>query len=135
MHAGFNHPIQDEVGRRAMLPGQEDARKVLRRLGNRGQPIDPANDLIAERVLVSAPGAFISLMLFQWRRPRRWRNVARPIDTSSVPAGNRIQKSSNDPTGSSLSPPDQPANDRTGCSALAKSVLKLLNSIAYNPKL
>jgi hypothetical protein len=53
MHAGLNHPVQDEVGRRAMLPSQEDARKVLRRLGNRGQPVDPADDLIAERVLVS----------------------------------------------------------------------------------
>jgi hypothetical protein len=55
MHAGFNHPVQDEVGRRAMLPGQEDARKVLRRLGNRGQPVDPADDLIAERVGVRRP--------------------------------------------------------------------------------
>ena len=39
---------QDQVGGRAMLFGEEDAREMLRRFGDRAEFVDPADDLIAE---------------------------------------------------------------------------------------
>ena len=48
-HSCFNHPGQDQVSRRAMLGRQEDAREMRRRFGNRRQPVDPLDDLLAER--------------------------------------------------------------------------------------
>jgi hypothetical protein len=56
-HSCLNHPVQDKVGRRPMLPGEKNAREMLWRLGNRCQPVDAADDLVAERrVLVPCAG-------------------------------------------------------------------------------
>src|SRR5713101_4743493 len=56
-HSGVAHPAQDEVGGRAMLVGEEDAREMFWRFGDRRQFVDPADDLIAER-RVLWPGAW-----------------------------------------------------------------------------
>ncbi len=48
-HSGLDHPAQDQVGRRAVLWGQENACEVVGGLGNRPQPVDPADNLIAKR--------------------------------------------------------------------------------------
>ena len=48
VHAGGPHPVQDEVGRRAMLGGEENAGQMFRGLGNLRQPLDPADDFITQ---------------------------------------------------------------------------------------
>ena len=48
-HAGLAHPAQDEIGGGAMLRGEENPRQMLRRFGDRGQCVDPVNDLVAKR--------------------------------------------------------------------------------------
>ena len=48
-HACLNHPAHDQLGRRAMLGCEEDARQVIRRLRNLRQPVDPADDFLAKR--------------------------------------------------------------------------------------
>ena len=65
-HAGRAHPAQDQVGRCAMLRGEEEARQMLWRFGDRAELVDPADDLLAQReILRPAAAAFISLMIFQ----------------------------------------------------------------------
>ncbi len=45
-HSGVAHPAQDQVSRRAMLFGKEDAREMLWRFGDRRQFVDAADDLM-----------------------------------------------------------------------------------------
>ncbi len=47
-HAGRAHPAKDQVGRRAMLRREEDAREVVGSFGYRAEFVDPANDLLAQ---------------------------------------------------------------------------------------
>ena len=60
-HARFNHPGHDQIGRRAMFHREKDARQVIRRLRNRRQPIDPADDFVAKRQGVSSSGGCVLL--------------------------------------------------------------------------
>jgi len=49
-----------------MFFGEEDARQMLRRLGNRAKLVDPADDFIAEGSVLWPGGCLLdSLMLFQ----------------------------------------------------------------------
>jgi hypothetical protein len=48
MQSCVAHPGQNEVSRSTVFGGQENARKVLRGLGDLAQPVDPPDDLIAE---------------------------------------------------------------------------------------
>jgi len=57
-HSGIAHPAQDKVGGRAMLFGEEDAREMLWRFGDRRQFVDAADDLIAEKPVLW-PGAWL----------------------------------------------------------------------------
>jgi hypothetical protein len=70
-----------------MLPGEKNPRQVLRRLGDRRQLIDPADDLIAKRQGLRQ-GAFCIRLVhdFPMTKPAAVRNTSRPDDTSSVPA-------------------------------------------------
>ena len=47
-HAGIFHPRQDEIGHGAMLGREEYPREPFRRLGNRPELIDPADDFVAK---------------------------------------------------------------------------------------
>jgi len=55
-------PAQDQVGRRTMLVRQKDARQMLRRLRDRRELVDPADDLIAERAVAVSGAALLHLM-------------------------------------------------------------------------
>jgi hypothetical protein len=48
IHAGRSHPAKKQTSRSAVLGRQEYARRVLRRLRDRRQFVDPAGDFIAE---------------------------------------------------------------------------------------
>ena len=47
-HAGVPHPRHQEVGGDAVLGRKENPRQILRRLGNRPELVDPADDFIAK---------------------------------------------------------------------------------------
>ena len=47
-HAGVPHPRQQEIGRGAVLGGEEDPRQMIRRLGDRAERVDPADDFPPE---------------------------------------------------------------------------------------
>ena len=47
-HAGILHPRHQEIGRDAMFRRKENPRQIFRRLGNRPELIDPADDFIAK---------------------------------------------------------------------------------------
>ena len=48
-HAGIAHPGQNQIGGDAVFGGQENPRQMLRRLGDRPERVDPADDFIAEQ--------------------------------------------------------------------------------------
>ena len=57
-HARLAHPGQQQIGRRAMLGGEENPRQMLRCLRDRRQFVDAANDLFAKlRTFCSRAGA------------------------------------------------------------------------------
>ena len=90
-HAGRPHPGQDQVGRGAMFPGEEDPRQMLRRLRDRGELVDAADDLLAERRFAARPLPLSSHSCFSNDERRAGSHVLPNIDTSSVPAVWRIR--------------------------------------------
>ena len=73
-HAGIAHPGQNEIGRGAVFRGEENPRQMFRRLGDRPEPVDPANDFIAEQGVLPSGRRFCLAHAHPVRR--RWPSCA-----------------------------------------------------------
>src|SRR6266567_1313159 len=122
-----------------MLAREENPRQMLRRLGNRRQLIDPADDFIAERQGLR-PGAFRVHLVHDFPMPKALRRSATPLGWSIQVQCQRKTRfvRSRRSTGSSPNRLGQPVNDENHQPLAVRGAttrLRLLNYLAYNAEM